>query len=177
MLGVLLVAFAYGLHRSLARDRAFAGARWTMLAPALVAVFGLSSGVANGLLPCNPGCEFESVTGTMHNLTGLTGFIAATAAMFLFARVLKADPRWHRLHRLSLAIGVVALLSLIAWIAVGKIADVNSVDGALQRLFVGVWFTWILVMALWLLRRSGRSIPSGSLQFDGGPFSQPQGVR
>ncbi len=75
-----------------------------------------------------------------------------------------------------------ALLSLVAWIAVGKIADVSSIDGALQRLFVGVWFTWIVVMAVWVLRPSSRPIPFGRVpsnggQPDGGPFSPPQAVR
>jgi hypothetical membrane protein len=51
--GVLIVAFALGLHRNLE------GARRSALCAALVAAFGLVM-VAHAFLPCDVGCEFVS---------------------------------------------------------------------------------------------------------------------
>ncbi|MFQ6029491.1 MAG: hypothetical protein ACE5Q6_18600, partial [Dehalococcoidia bacterium] len=53
--------------------------------------------------------------------------------------------------------GVAALVSLLLWIGVAKAAEVESLNGVLQRLFVGVWFVWVEVMAVRLFQLSRRS--------------------
>ena len=65
--GLLIVAFAFGLHLGIG------GIRGSNLGPVLIGVFGVSSGMANALLPCDPGCEFQSLAETMHNVVGLGG--------------------------------------------------------------------------------------------------------
>ncbi|MEE9202181.1 MAG: DUF998 domain-containing protein, partial [Dehalococcoidia bacterium] len=89
VLGILVVAFAVGLHRGIG------GGRGSRLGPVLVGVFGVVAGIGNAFLPCDAGCDFQSLTGTMHNLTGLGGFVALIAGIFLISRRLKGDPRWH----------------------------------------------------------------------------------
>lgn len=151
VIGVLFIAFAFGLHRGIG------GGRGSTLGPVLVGLFGVSSGLANAFLPCDPGCEFQSITGTMHNLTGLGGFIAAIAGIFVISRRLRGDPHWHSFHRFSWITGVAALVSLLLWIGVAKAAEIDSVNGLLQRLFIAVWFIWVEVMALRLFSLSRRS--------------------
>ena len=53
----------------------------------------------------------------------------------------------------------------MVWIAVGVIADVESLNGILQRLYVGVWFTWTIVMAfkLFYLSQRNNQAPSTSI--------------
>ena len=148
VMGVLFIAFAFGLHRGIG------GGRGSTLGPLLVGVFGVSSGFGNAFLPCDPGCEFQSLTGAMHNLTGLAGFVAAIAGVFVISRRLKGDPRWRSLYNFSWMTGVAAVVTLPLWIGVAKIAEVDSVNGTLQRLFIGVWFVWVGVMAIRLFRVS-----------------------
>ena len=151
VIGVLFIAFAFGLYRG------FGGARGSTLGPVLVGIFGVSAGLGNAFLPCDPGCEFQSLTGTMHNLTGLGGFIAAIAGIFLISTRLKGDPHWRPLYRFSWITGVAALVSLLLWIGVAKVAEVDSLNGLLQRVFIAVWFIWVEVIALRLLSLRRRS--------------------
>ena len=141
VMGVLIMAFAFGLHRGIGHCRG------SKLGPALVGVFGIIA-VAHGFLPCDPGCEFQSLTGAMHNLTGLGGFIAAITGIHLISRRLKADPDWRSLCRFSWITGIAALVSLLLWIGVAKAAEVESLNGVLQRVFIAVWFLWVEVMAI-----------------------------
>lgn len=162
VIGVLFLGFALALHKGIG------GGRGSKLGPALVGVFGVSAGIGNALLPCDPGCEFQTLTGTMHNLTGMGGFIAAIAGIFVITRRLRKDPQWHSFYRFSWITGFVVLASLLLWIGVAKAAEVNSVNGLLQRLFVLVWFAWVEVMALrlfWLSRgHSFNSQPSSDMR-------------
>ena len=151
VIGVLFIAFAFGLHRG------FGGGRGSTLGPVLVGIFGVSAGLGNAFLPCDPGCEFETLTGTIHNLTGLGGFIAAIASIFVISTRLKGDPHWHALYRFSWIAGVAALVSLLLWIGVAKVAEVESLNGALQRVFVATRFIWVEVMALRLFSLPRRS--------------------
>ena len=127
LLGILVVAFAFGLHRGIG------GGRGSKVGPVLIGIFGISAGVGNAFLPCDPGCEFQTLTGTMHNLTGLGGFVAGIAGVFVIGRRLKADPNWRSFYRFSWITGVAALVSLLLWIGIAKAAEVDSVNGALER--------------------------------------------
>jgi hypothetical membrane protein len=151
ILGVLVIAFAFGLHRGISDGEG------SKLGPILIGIFGLSSGVANAFLPCDPGCEFESFTGAMHNLTGLGGFIAACAGIILVRRRMKEDLNWKAYGGYSLVTGIVAVISLIAWIGVSKAAGIDAVNGVLQRVFAGVVLLWIEVVAIQLFRLSRQS--------------------
>lgn len=74
--GVLIMAFALGLHRGIGQGR---GSR---SGPLLVGYFGVIAAVAQPLLHCDSGCEFETLTGTMHNVTGMSGFVALITGIF-----------------------------------------------------------------------------------------------
>ena len=151
IIGILVLAFAVGLYRGIG-----SGSR-SIIGPALIGVFGVSSGIANALLPCDLGCEFESLTGTLHNVTGLLGFIAAIAGIFVISRRFKSDIMWRSLYRFSWITGVATLVSLVLWIAIAKAAEVDAANGLLQRLFIGVWFIWIEVIAIRLFQISRRT--------------------
>ncbi len=110
--------------------------------------------MGSAFLPCDPGCEFQTFTGTMHNVTGLGGFIAAIAGIFVISRRLRGDPNWRPFYSFSWITGIAALVSLLLWIGVAKVAEVDSANGLLQRLFILAWFVWVEVMALRLFRIS-----------------------
>lgn len=54
--------------------------------------------------------------------------------------------------------GVAALAGLVAWIMISKGAGIESVNGVLQRTFVGLILLWIGVMGIKLLKAIGTSI-------------------
>ena len=80
---VLIAAFALGLYRNLY------GAARSALGTALVGGFGLVA-VAHAFLRCDAGCEFVSTVGTLHNVTGLAGFVSVITGVFLISRIFAA---------------------------------------------------------------------------------------
>ena len=131
--GLVVVGLAWVLARI--------GDGWSA-GPLLVAYFGLSGTIAQGLLPCDPGCEAETTTGLLHILTGLSGFIAATVAMFLLARRWRDDPRWSSHAAFSKTVGLVTAAGLVAF-AISQAAGFDAIDGLVQRMMVSGLLVWI----------------------------------
>ncbi len=149
--GILVVAFAFGLHRGIG------GGSGSKLGPVLVGVFGIIT-VAQAFLPCDPGCDWKSLIGTLHNSTGLSSFLALCIGILVTSRRLKGDLNWQFYRGYSLITGIAALVSLVAWIGISKAAGVDAVNGVLQRVFIGIVFLWIEVVAIRLFRLSRRSL-------------------
>lgn len=131
--GLLLTLFGYGLSRS---SGLIAGGL-------LIALFGAVI-VIQGLAPCDAGCNFVTTTGTVHNLTGLAGFLLAIAGIWVQAGR-APDGAYRRYSRASAG---VALAGFVLWIAVAKIAAVAVANGSLQRVFVGSILLWCAVTAV-----------------------------
>ncbi|MBI2873358.1 MAG: DUF998 domain-containing protein [Chloroflexi bacterium] len=151
VVGILIIALALGLHRGIG------GGHGSKLGPLLLGLFGVITTVAQPFLPCDAGCEFKTLTGAMHNLTGLASFLAAVAGIFAISRRLKREPQWHPYQGYSVITSAVALVALIAWIGIAKVAEIGSLNGVLQRTFVGLVLLWIEIMALrmfWVSRRA-----------------------
>ena len=99
-------------------------------------------------LPCDAGCAFVSVPGSLHNATGLAAFLSAVAGIGLIARRLAVDPDWQSYRAYSVFTAIAGLLSLVLWIALGKAARIAVFNGSLQRVFIAVIFLWVEVMAI-----------------------------
>lgn len=148
--GVLIVAFAFGLYRN------FNGAVRSALGAALVGALGLVA-LAHAFLHCDAGCEFVSTVGSMHNLTGLVGFLSVTTGVFLFSKIFALDPNWQSYRGYSIMTAVVGLTSLVLWIALARVARIQILNGSLQRVFASTIFLWVGVISarlFVLLRRS-----------------------
>jgi hypothetical membrane protein len=142
MLGLLVIGFSWALAGVLGPP---------YLGAALIGFFGLSSAIANGLLPCDVGCEGETTVGLLHNMTGLSGFIAAIAGMFILARRWRDDPVWQPHVGFTRFAAFVALGGL-AWFVGTQALDAGSFAGIAQRVFVSALLLWIAVTA-WKLHR------------------------
>jgi hypothetical protein len=154
--GLLVMAFAIGLHRTPSlRGGSVAG-------PLLVGLFGLGTAVAQPLLPCDPGCGGTTTIGFLHNATGLASFIAMVTGIFLLSRRFRRVPQWSDFATPSRVTAITGTLALILWIAVGKIAGVESVNGLLQRLAAGIVVGWIGVAALLAWKRTDDASSTGS---------------
>lgn len=143
LLGILVLGFAWALGRTLGPP--YRGA-------ALLGIFGVSSCIANGLLPCDVACVGEAPVALAHNVTGVLGFVAAITSMILLARRWRHDPRWQ--PHVMPTIGAVAIaIAGLVWFGVTQSADpLHPLGGVAQRIFVGVLLLWIARTA-WLLQR------------------------
>jgi len=134
LLGILLIAFSFGLYASLPPSRAgCAGA-------VLVMIAGLTY-AGEATFSCDIGCLAVTTAGSLHLLIGEIAVIVAILASFALAIAMRKDPRWKGYWQCSLATGVlvILLLSLFTVFPTGQ--------GAVQRLVVGVILLWMLAIA------------------------------
>ena len=149
--GALLLVFAIGLWRSLGRHRS------ARIGAFLVGVVGVAS-FLDGLfrLDCramDPGCESSDASwrGTAHGITSTFTFLAFALAPFVLARALKLAPRWRDLWRPTLAFGIGTIATLVGGGFIGEEFG--------TRVGTTVWFAWIAVLAIRLLRLAGEEAP------------------
>ena len=137
MIGVLVLGFSWALARVLGGPP---------LGPGLVGFFGLSGAIANGLLPCDLGCDGQTTVGLLHNISGVGGFVAAIASMLVLARRWRGDPRWRSHASFTCAAAFVAFVGLAGFMAT-RAAGAESIDGLVERIFAAALLTWIAVTA------------------------------
>jgi hypothetical membrane protein len=143
--GLLMVGFALAVHRGM---RADAGG-W--LGPSILALYGLAY-IAVAVSPCDPGCQAAtpSLHHRLHFLLGDLIFLTAVLGPFtLYPRMVK-DPAWRSLAAATL------ILPGLAWLILE--ASGVGIPGPLrQRLWLLLFFMWIAIVALRLLRLGGRA--------------------
>lgn len=137
---LLIFAFAIGLYRGIRDGRA------PIVASALLAVGALGF-VGAALFPCSPGCD--PGTSASHFMGGAIG-VGLLLAPFAFWLTLRKDSRWQGYDTYSLVTGVLVL----ALFTVGFSGMTRPWDGLGQRVWTGILFLWIVVMAVHLLRLS-----------------------
>jgi hypothetical protein len=101
----------------------------------------------------------------------LASFLAVAAGIALVAARFRASREWRAFATPSRITAAVALLALIAWIGVAKAAEVESLNGVLQRVFIGIVLAWIGVAGfrLWRLPTdSGRPVDGAERRITGG---------
>jgi len=146
LLGILLIAFALGLHRGINEGKG------SKIGPALIAVEG-GAYVAVAFFPCDPGCVPVSLSGVMHAWVSLIMGVGIILAPFFIAQRFKNDPRWKKYRLYTLVTGVV----LVVFGVMFGFIMIKGWMGAIQRTVAGVSLLWIEVMAIKLLRLSIRS--------------------
>ncbi|MFT3697760.1 MAG: DUF998 domain-containing protein [Kofleriaceae bacterium] len=141
--GILGLVFAVGLART-SHGIAF---------PVLFGIFGLGL-IASGVFPCDPGLGYPpgapptwprtaSRSGNLHNLGGALTFGSVIVASFV-AAARSADG--YRIYSIATGIAVPIL-----FVATGALATRGAGDppiGLVQRLAIGIGWTWMAVFAL-----------------------------
>lgn len=136
IVGVLILGFSWALARTVGPPH---------LGPALVGYFGLVL-FAHAWIPCDLGCKGETTIGLLHNVTGLSAFLATIVGMLVLARRWRVEPTWQSHAGFTRGAVVVALAGLV-WFVITQAADIQSLGGIAQRTFAGALLLWIAVTA------------------------------
>jgi hypothetical membrane protein len=151
MCGVVCLGFAVGLRRALGGGKgAFAGSlALTVFSLALIVAGIFTTDPGHGYPPGVPApAGGPTPHGVVHALAGLFTFVSLGVACFALARRFAGDTRWRGWAAYSILTGVVVVLSLV----VSNVPSLSDVGGFIQRIgIVGGW-TWIVLLAMRLLR-------------------------
>lgn len=161
--GVGVLALASGLRRSVA-PVARAG-----LATRLLDVAGLcllASGVFVTDVSASGGPTGATVSGQLHDLAGLVGYLAFLLAALVLQGVFAQDPRWRSMAQPTswFARGLLGLF--VARVGV-VVAGLPGSAGIVQRFLWVVLLGWLLWVA-WHLRGTALPMAAGAAQARGG---------
>ncbi|WP_327048445.1 DUF998 domain-containing protein [Microbispora sp. NBC_01189] len=145
--GLLSLAFAAGLWRA-------GPAHWGALLVGVWAIGMLSGGIfptdpVSGYPPGTPDLLQDSTRqGVLHSLFSLVGFVALTAACFVFAG--SGTPGWAIY---SVASGVLfAATMALATAAFAQKESLVDLGGLIQRVSVTIGWAWLAVLAVHTMR-------------------------
>jgi hypothetical membrane protein len=150
--GLLLIAFAIGLHRGISEGRG------SKVGPLLIVLAGAGM-MGAGIFHCDSGCAnvlSRTFTGIMHTVSAfIAGLCLAISPFVVFPRI-RRDRLWGNLKWYTLATGILANIpGLIFWISLATIR-IPAWEGLIQRLGLAIPLLWVEVMSIQLLRLSMR---------------------
>jgi Protein of unknown function (DUF998) len=90
----------------------------------------------------------------IHEMAGASTFLLMTAAMFASYLPMRHDPRWSTFAPWSLAW---AILSVPAFLLIPILGDARF--GLAQRIFVGLFISWLITVAVIARRQSNEQLP------------------
>lgn len=145
--GLLFACFALALARSLD------GHKGAWLGPGALLVVAACS-ILSGFFPCDPACVGETMSARVHILVGEVATAATVIAPFLTSIGMRGSQAWRSCQAPTLAAGVL-LAAVAVWLAVCHYAHLGRSAcalGAAQRLFLGILYGWVAVVAIRLWR-------------------------
>jgi hypothetical protein len=161
--GSLIVAFSVGLRHAL---RGPSGSVWGPLLIGLIGIGLIGSGIfvtdpLNGYPPGTPVIPTERTGhGILHDLFGVPMFLGLPITCFVFARLFDrwGERSWARYSRLS-GIGMFALfvLARLGFRLLPTYPDLAANFGLLQRITVTIGFTWLTLLAVYMLKSSSET--------------------
>lgn len=143
-MGLLMELFVAGLFFGLKGNRLFG------LGLVLLVIFGFGL-LLIGAFHTDPYVGPHTIEGTIHRTSAKIVFWLLPLASLLIAPTLRTDSFWRSLYRYSLISSTAALILAISsfWMP-----DDFRWFGLCERILVLIEITWVLVMAIWLLRSS-----------------------
>lgn len=142
--GLLLIAFAFGLHQSINKGEG------SKIGPTLIVLAALGL-FGSAIFSCNVNCtnviETKTVVGIIHMLSAfVAGSCLAISPFFIFFRM-KQDNRWKNYKGFTLAIAVLSNLpGVVLWISIFTIR-IPEWEGVIQRLGLLFPLIWIFVLS------------------------------
>jgi hypothetical protein len=106
--------------------------------------------IAAGVYEVDPPVAPETIQDMIHSNSAVAAFVMLIAAMVLFTRASRHNPRWRSVRGVSLALTVTAAVAA----AGTKLFGATSFSGGIQRVLAGAVLAWFLVTALHVRRKS-----------------------
>jgi len=100
--------------------------------------------------PVDASASQRTLLGTIHEQAAPPTFLLAAAAMLVLAPAFHATTGWRPFAGVSIVFGLVALASAFAYVAATMAGEVLA--GVVQRILVGSIVSWLLLLAVRLLR-------------------------
>ena len=145
----LLIVFAVGLREAF-RER---GAAIGLVAPTLLAIAGLV-GMLTVFYPMDPIGVPLTRGGAMRNWLAGVASVATVLAVLFIALRLRRNPAWRRFVGYSLISLIVIVFT--GGLAAALAAHPSPVMGLWERITIGAFLQWVLVLGLILVGRRGR---------------------
>jgi hypothetical protein len=163
--GLLMIAFAIGLRRSLARSGSP-----SRNGPIFIGLFGVGL-LGAGAFSADPGGGFPpgvrptaGSTGMLHDLSTLVVFGSLIAASAILTRhfAIRGERAWALYSAATSA--AVAVGFVMMFVGFSATNDITPVAGVVQRITVVIGWTWVTLLALHELRRGRDRRPGYSAQ-------------
>ena len=122
--------------------------------PILLLIAGVLDFVSAMFRTNAPDAPLTTVS-NIHEMAGASTFLLMTAAMFVSYLPMRHDPRWSTFAPWSLAW---AILSVPAFLLIPLLGDARF--GLAQRIFVGLFITWLITVAVIARRQSDEPLPA-----------------
>jgi hypothetical protein len=162
-IGVGVWALAAGVWR-LAVD----GGRRSMAAACALGTSGVAF-IVTGIVETDPlgpdGLPMRTLAGHVHNVASFVAFAGVIAAAAVLSTQFARTPGWERQGRVTRVFTWTMAMAFVATAIAGPGA---LLAGLVQRLFVAILLTWLVLLGIWL--RRGSSVPghAGKRKITGG---------
>jgi len=149
LIGVLIIAFGIGLHRSITNGEG------SKIGPVMIVLGGLGL-IGSAIFHCNVDCAnvvvSQTLGGTMHILFAfIAGMNFAVSPFFIFARMRK-DPKWKNYTWVTLTTGILANIpGILLWTSFFA-TRMTEIEGLIQRLGIIFPLIWVGLMSLRMLQ-------------------------
>jgi hypothetical protein len=163
-IGVLFILFAAGYRRVYtSAGRPYRIVSW------LIAAYGAGEGIGSGLFPVSRVGGRLTPIGIVHDSLGVLGVLALMALPFILMRVFSRENN-SGMRRFSLVVAVSGIMTVLLFNLSKVIPATNTVfsyQGFWQRVFVFIYYGYLLVIAYRMLqfsrKKKDRTSNSGAI--------------
>jgi hypothetical membrane protein len=126
--------------------------RHPWIVPILLLVFAFFISLS-GVFPCDPGCRGRTISAKLHYSVSTVAALALTPCPFVFWWSTRQDARWRGFRLFSGVIQVAGIATLLALL--WAFLNWYPWAGLIERIFWGLYYLWILVIAVKLFQLGG----------------------
>jgi hypothetical membrane protein len=142
--GLLIVAFAAGLARDRQRDPP------GVVGAATLALHGIGR-IGEGVFAWDLS-GVAGVSNTLHTLFGMLALASMLLAPVILAWAFRADDRWRSFSRPTVAMAAAFVGVFVVLGPPSVLGPLGIPDGLGQRLGFGIWYLWLIGLAVTLYR-------------------------
>jgi hypothetical protein len=145
-MGVLLILFALGIKIACEEKK-----KLSVIASCLIILYGFGEGMVSGIFPADKAGEPHTWTGIIHNGIGGVGVIAIMIFPLVMTKII---PDFKKISMIVLCIGTAGVILFgIGRLVIASDNFLAVYKGSWQRLYVTVYYIYIIVIAIKMMCR------------------------